>query len=164
VSRRKVAAGVSVTICALIAIAIFVAREASAPRYQGATVREWCDKFRSRDGTPSDDVVNGFGTNALPDLLSYFSVSSRFYQLRALSRMGSQHNEGGQAAYEWIQVLHQKDPAIVDHLLASDAQAAPLMLYLLSVSRPNVKQSVENSTNSPICIIQSNAKKALLIK
>ena len=77
-SRKIVAAGVSVIICALIAVAIFFEREASAPRYEGATVREWCEKFRSRDGIPGDDVVKGFGTNALPDLLTYFSVSSRF--------------------------------------------------------------------------------------
>ena len=152
------------SVCFACGLVLFVVLEPNAARYQGKTVRDWCSYFTATGQEPSVDVIDTFGSAALPDLLSSFRFSTHLYQIRSLLNMGSQHNAEGQTVYDWVRNLHDKDPRVFDQLLCSKAKSAPTLLKLLSMSEPELKNKLERSTNSTVYRIQQNATAAIAIK
>ena len=162
-SRKRLVAVASLFLCVIVAV-VFTSMRPSGPRYQGATVRQWCVKFTKTRTIPTDDVIEAFGTEAIPHLLSYLRTSSHVYKLRCALRFPPVDNRGGQTAYEWMRKLYEKDAGILDDILLSESKSAPMMLKILSVSESSVRQKLDAVTNSTLSQVRLNATAALQMK
>jgi hypothetical protein len=68
VNKRRLILLVGSVIALLVLVSFLVYLEPFAQRYQGRTVNQWLDFYAVKDKGPDKEVVQAFGTNALPAL------------------------------------------------------------------------------------------------
>jgi hypothetical protein len=70
--RKRLILTIGSAAIVLVVVRLIVGLEPFAPRYQGKTVNQWLAFYAASEGSevPTDDVIQAFGTNALPILIS----------------------------------------------------------------------------------------------
>lgn len=111
-----------------------------AERYQGKTVRQWLAQWRYEPEL-SPDVVDAFGTNAVPELARSLNFYKRAYDVHQLNpSLGDRvfgyfkWANGQQVAADWLTLLDQRGFVVVPIL--NDLEMTNWVVHVLTFRSP----------------------------